>query len=541
MRNRCQVHPSPFSAARATAAAVVAAILLPAVLAAPAAAGTGGAGSPTDASPVWVFFHDTRAQPADVGQTELTDRALARRALRRTLPGLYDAKDVAVDQRLLVAVASTGATPRITSRWLHAVSAMATPAQAALLRALPGVEHVEPVGRGRAGWQREGQSPPPEGNGFASTDYGAAFGQLQQIGVTAMHARGFTGRDVVIGVLDTGFHRAHEAFHSEAHPLRVIAEHDFVAGDGNTDIEAGDPTDQHRHGTWILGTIAAWLPGQLVGGAFEAKFVLCKTEVVPSETPIEEDFYVAGLEFAEANGADVCTSSLGYIDWYTQADLNGHTCVTTVGVNMATANGVVCCTAAGNEGHDADPATSTIIAPADAYKVITCGAVDSAGAPAWFTSSGPTADGRVKPEILAQGVATASVDSFNATGLNWVSGTSLSTPLVAAAMACVVQARPELTVDQLRAAIIATASRSDDIGPHPDPVFVEGYGILRALDVARNGRHAADLNMDGRVNGADLGMVLGAWSSGDAMAGDVTGDGAVNGADLGAVLGAWAP
>jgi subtilisin family serine protease len=237
----------------------------------------------------------------------------------------------------------------------------------------------------------------------------------------------------------------------------------------------------------------------------------------------------------------VATSSLGYIDWYTQADLNGHTCVTTVGVNMATANGVVCCTAAGNEGHDADPATSTIIAPADAYKVITCGAVDSAGAPAWFTSSGPTADGRVKPEILAQGVATASVDSFNATGLNWVSGTSLSTPLVAAAMACVVQARPELTVDQLRAAIIATASRSDDIGPHPDPVFVEGYGILRALDVARNGRHAADLNMDGRVNGADLGMVLGAWSSGDAMAGDVTGDGAVNGADLGAVLGAWAP
>ena len=547
MTNRCRVHLSPVSAARAAAIAAplaTAAALLASMAPAPAAAaGTpaGATGAPADAAPVWVFFHDARAQPADIGQTELTDRALARRALRRTLPGLYDSKDVAVDQRLLVAVASTGATPRVTSRWLHAVSAMATRAQAAALRALPGVDHVEPVGRGRAGWQHEEQAPPPAGNGFASTDYGAALGQLQQIGVTAMHARGFTGRDVVIGILDTGFHRTHQAFHSEAHPLQVIAERDFINDDGNTGIEPGDPSNQHMHGTWILGTIASWLPGQLVGGAYEAKFVLCKTEVVPSETPIEEDFYVAGLEFAEAHGADVCTSSLGYIDWYTQADLNGHTCVTTMGVNQATANGMVCCTAAGNEGHDADPATSTIIAPADAYKVITCGAVDSTGTPAWFTSSGPTADGRVKPEILAQGVATASVHATDATGLQWVNGTSLSTPLVAAAMACIVQARPDRTVDQLRAALIATASRSDDVGPHPDPLFVEGYGILRALEVARNGRHAADLNLDGRVNGADLGMVLGAWSSGDPLAGDVTGDGLVNGADLGAVLGAWAP
>jgi hypothetical protein len=148
-----------------------------------AAAGTpaGATGAPADAAPVWVFFHDARAQPADIGQTELTDRALARRALRRTLPGLYDSKDVAVDQRLLVAVASTGATPRVTSRWLHAVSAMATPAQAAALRALPGVDHVEPVGRGRAGWQHEEQAPPPAGNGFASTDYGAALGPCTRL------------------------------------------------------------------------------------------------------------------------------------------------------------------------------------------------------------------------------------------------------------------------------------------------------------------------------------------------------------------------
>jgi subtilisin family serine protease len=420
------------------------------------------------------------------------------------------------------------------------VSALATPAQADALRGLPGVERVVPVGRGRAGWQGEEQVP-PIGNTLTGSDYGASQAQLDQIGITALHARGFTGRGVVIGILDTGFHRVHQAFLGTNHPLHVIAEHDFVNNDGNTDIEAGDPAGQHSHGTWILGTIASYLPGTLIGGAFEAQFVLCKTEVVPSETPIEEDYYVAGLEFIEAHGADVATSSLGYIDWYTQADLNGTTCVTTKAVNVATANGVVCCTAAGNEGHDANPATSTIIAPADALKVITCGAVNTAGAIAGFSSSGPTADGRVKPEILACGVSTQTIDNNLASGLNAVSGTSLSTPLVAAAMACIVQARPELTVDQLRAAVMTTASRSDSAGTHPDPLFVEGYGILRALDVARTGRVPADLNLDGRVNGADLGMLLGMWGTTNPPYGDLNGDGVINGADLGNLLGSWAP
>ena len=273
-----------------------------------------------------------------------------------------------------------------------------------------------------------------------------------------------------IGILDTGFNRVHEAFNNPAHPVNVLAEWDFVNNDGNTGIQAGDPDNQHWHGTWILGTIGAYMPGAMVGGAWEASFVLAKTEVVPTETPIEEDYYVAGLEFVEAHGADLATSSLGYIDWYTQADLNGHTCVTTKGVNIATANGMVCITAAGNEGHDADPATSTIIAPADAYDVITCGAVNVSGAIAGFSSSGPTADGRLKPEVLACGVATVSVHTTNTTGYQAISGTSLSTPLVAAATACILQARPDYGVAQVREALFATASRSDAAGLHPDPL-----------------------------------------------------------------------
>jgi subtilisin family serine protease len=263
---------------------------------------------------------------------------------------------------------------------------------------------------------------------------------------------------------------------------------------------------------------------------------------VPTETPIEEDYYVAGLEFIEARGADVATSSLGYIDWYTQANLNGRTAVTTVAVNVATSNGVVCCTAAGNAGHDANPTTSTLGAPADAFNVLTCGAVDINGAIVGFSSSGPTADGRLKPELLACGLNTISVNSTNATGLNGVSGTSLSTPLVAAAAACILQARPDYDVRDVREALFATASRSDSAGLHPDPLFVEGHGILRAYAAATRGRRTADLNLDGFINGVDLGLMLGAWGQTGVpgfVFGDVTLDGLVGGDDLGALLGQW--
>ena len=488
--------------------------------------------------PVWVYFQELRAQPCEACETAITDLAVARRSQRRTLPGVVDIHDMPLPQECANAITATGATVRVQSRWLNAISALATPAQITALQKLPQVLRVEHVRRGRSNARDEMSTATPMAQFAAATDiYGTAAAQVDQIDVRRLHNAGYRGNGIVIGVLDSGFRRVHQSFKSVEHPLQVIAEWDFVKNDNNTDIQTGDNSEQHKHGTWILGTMAAYWPNQIVGTAYEARFVLAKTEDVPTETPVEEDYYVAGLEFVEAHGADIVTSSLGYIDWYTQADMNGVTAVTTKAVNIATANGVVCLTAAGNEGHDTNPATNRLIAPADAMQVLTCGAVDSAGAIASFSSDGPSADGRVKPEILALGVTTATVNSTNTTGLTGVSGTSLSTPLLAGAVACLLQARPDFTVDSLRTALFATASRSDASGTHPDPLFVAGYGIMKAFPASQFLTPClGDLDGSREVDAADVSITLLDFGDCAGCAADLDNSGTVDSGDVSLVL-----
>lgn len=449
----------------------------------------------TDAGTVkaWVLFADKdiadrREYDAAVRTVASTydPRAIERRRLRRARPELFDEQDLPVPEHYLDQVAASGAELRVVSRWVNGVSVVGTRAQFERIAELSFVRIIQPVRRGRKILPKQVVDLPapvlPRG-GVSQTASGSFYGeseeQLAQLNLINVHNDGYTGAGVVVGILDTGFQRSHSAFNDPTHPLSVIAEYDFIDDDPDTSIEPGDPDSQHRHGTLILGTLGAYEPGGLVGAAYDASFILCKTEDTTDEYPGEEDNYVAGLEFIEANGGDLATSSLSYSDWYTGSDYDGLTAVTTIAVNTATANGLHCCTAAGNGGHDDDPATARLGAPADAFQVLTCGAVDATGTTASFSSDGPTADGRVKPEVLARGVNTRTVSPSNDVDYAGAGGTSLSTPLVAGVVACLVQARPEWTVDQLRSHLLETSDYYVANGTF-DPTFVRGYGVVNA-------------------------------------------------------------
>ena len=512
----------------------------------------------------WVFFTDKGVSSAEEYEAAIAElqqtynpRAIQRRQARRSSEGMFDARDLPVSATYVDAVRATGAELRVTSTWLNAVSIVADSAQIESIAGLPFVQRLQPVLRGR---KIAPPVQPVDLNGDWQTRgwYGYAEDQLNQMSVIDVHNAGYTGAGVVVGVLDSGFERSHEAFNYPGHSLNVIAEWDFVDNDGDTSIESGDYWDQHTHGTMILGTLGAYYPNSFVGTAYDATFVLAKTEDVESEYPAEEDNYVAGLQFVESNGADMATSSLGYIDWYTQGDLDGLTAVTTIAVNTATDNGLICCTAAGNEYHDSNPNTSTLIAPSDAFDVITCGAVDGAGVIADFSSDGPTADGRVKPELLAWGVDTISVWPYDTNGYVYVSGTSASTPLVAGAIACLLQAHPEWTVNDVRNHTLYTADYYVANGTY-EPTFVYGYGIIDAyaalnlsfIDCNENsvqdaddisGGASQDCNLNGVPDECDIASGASNDTDGDGVPdecqclGDLDGDGGVGLSDLSKLL-----
>lgn len=471
------------------------------------------ANQPAASQRVWIFFTDKHVDGAGTlpsaiaaRRSTLPDRTLHRRELRGDRSDALAVADLDVPAAYTDAVRATGATLRHTSRWLNAQSADVTPDQLRTIAALPFVRLIQPVAHAAPRPPMPAtpiaDQPAPRGI-LGPAFYGPAYNQLNQIGVVAAHNAGYTGSGILIGILDSGFRLTHTAFNQtvNAHPVQVVDQYDFVNNDSNPGPQPGDPPEQHRHGTYILGTIGAYKPGVLVGAAYDASFVLAKTEDVSQEVPVEEDNYVAGLEWIEAHGADLATSSLGYIDWYTQADLDGQTAVTTVAVNTATALGLVCCTAAGNEGNDASPATSHLIAPADAMSVLTCGAVDLNGVITYFSSDGPTADGRVKPELLARGLDTATVAAEDNSAIIAVSGTSLSTPLLAGGTALLIQAHPNWSAAKIRRVLLHTADRFTNTGL-PDPLFVRGYGIVN-IDAAINFVEG-DINQDGVANGDDV-------------------------------------
>jgi serine protease AprX len=438
---------------------------------------------------VWVYFRDKGAHPErrlDEALARLSPRALARRALRGRAAGV-GVRDVPLARDYVAGVTARATRVRHEVAWLNAMSVEATDAQIAALSGLPYVSHIERV-RGYRGLDEEGlrgraqaasASPlAPPGSRTAparasTLDYGFSAGQVGLIRVPELHDQDLHGEGVVVAVFDTGFNNlAHEAFATTA----IVARRDFVNNDD--DVSDGQDQGEGSHGTETLSVLGGFAPGRLIGPAFAASFILAKTENTDSETPVEEDHWAAAAEWAEALGADVISSSLGYLTYdppfpsYTFAQMDGVTAISTRAAEVAASHGVVVVNSAGNSGHNVH---NTLGAPADGTHVITAGATTSTGSRASFSSVGPTADGRIKPDVAAQGVGVIAASPFSVSGYTGVSGTSFSCPLIAGVAALLLQARPTATVDEIAHALRSSASQA----AAPDNLL--GFGIVNAV------------------------------------------------------------
>jgi len=431
---------------------------------------------------VWVLFTKkaenlppSRFFKNSVLAQRISDRTLKRRLKVRGPEAVLDEYDLPVSREYIQCLEGMGIRISAESRWLNAASCILSAEQMDDVRRLPFVAGIRSVCRFRA----IDPGPPvlrKQDRSFSGEahqlNYGNSFEQNDMLNIPLCHDLGLDGSGVLVGMIDTGFKYRDETIFQR---LKVEDEYDFHFRDAITENQEGDTTAQHEHGTLTLSVLAGFQEGRLIGPAYGASLLLAKSEWLPTETHLEEDHFVEALEWLEARGADVVSISLGYNtfddgDDYTYEDMDGKTAVSTVACNVAVSKGVVVVNSAGNEGNKP---WRYISAPADGDGVIAVGAVDMEGERAYFSSVGPTFDGRIKPDVAAMGLGTYGYqpDGKSSGTFVFANGTSLACPLIAGICALILQAHPELSPSEVREALISTASRSEI------PDNLTGWGI----------------------------------------------------------------
>jgi serine protease AprX len=309
-------------------------------------------------------------------------------------------------------------------------------------------------------------------------EYGLARGQLELVNGQALHKLGYWGHEKIIAVLDSGFSNVDtvEAFNHLWFDNKILGSRDFVNPGGSV-------FRSHSHGTHVLSVMGALMDGNYAGVSLGASYWLLRTEDASTEFRIEEYNWLAGAEFADSVGADIINSSLGYTRFdvesqnYTYQDLDGKTTVVARAANIAFSRGMLVVTSAGNYGTQS---WRYLGSPADALGALAIGGTDDAGNRVLFSSVGPSADGRIKPDVMAQGRAVATVNPSG--GTSNANGTSFSSPLIAGLAACLWQGFPKATNTQIKYAIIQSADRflsPDSLYGNGIPDFQKAYDILK--------------------------------------------------------------
>jgi subtilisin family serine protease len=295
--------------------------------------------------------------------------------------------------------------------------------------------------------------------------YGIAYRQANMLNTDLLHQLGYRGEGVTIAVLDNGFYNVDNIKGFDSVRPRILATRDFVENEENV-------YDDGSHGTNTFSCIAGNIPNQYLGTAPDADFFLLETEENGREWVMEEYNWAAAAEWADSAGAKVFSTSLGYTNFdndignHTYNDLNGHTTIIARAGNMAFAKGILVVNSAGNEGNSPWFHIST---PADGDSIMAVGAVDSAEIIAGFSGRGNTPDGRIKPDVCAQGVKSGVLTANG--DLGYSGGTSFSCPIVAGSAASLWGAFPEKSARDIFTAIVISCPTFW----YPDSLY--GYGI----------------------------------------------------------------
>lgn len=433
----------------------------------------------------WVYFKDKPDAQTYLNTpiSMLTQRALDRR-IRQNIA--VTIQDVPVDDNYVLAVKnSDGIILKTRSKWLNAVHVLGSQTAITNLKNLVSVDSIQFANKNLSVVHATNSpsSKIAKRNKFSTVwddVYGDATNQTNMLGVEEFHKIGFKGQGMQIAIMDAGFYGVDKA-EAFGHLLdndesngEILGGYDFV--NSSTDLYKDTGT---AHGTNVLSTIAAIKENEFVGTAPEASFYLFVTEDAANESPLEESLWVQAAERADSLGVDIINTSLGYNEFdeskynYNYADMDGATTFITRGANIAAQKGMVLVNSIGNSGNDS---WKYLTAPSDAKNIIAVGAVNEDSIISSFSSYGPSADSRIKPETLAQGGNVKIVDFDNIVKTS--NGTSFSGPIIAGVVTCLWQANPTKTSLEIREMVIQNSEL------YQNPTGQEGYGILNVSTLA---------------------------------------------------------
>jgi hypothetical protein len=411
-----------------------------------------------------VWFADKGLQKPNDAVHYLSQKSLQRRCLQH-IP--LNESDLPVYSPYLNAL-KPYAKVRQVSKWLNAAYVDADENSIAALQKMPFIIKMERASGIKAKPCAEMQTQATPFDTITNT-----ANQLEMLGLNYLHANRYTGKGIIITFVDGGFTAVDEAlpYRHIFDNNRLIAARNFVTT-GRDIYKMGG---EGEHGCRVFSIAAGLVPNKFYGAAYDASFILAVTEDAFNESSLEEMNWAAAAEWADSIGTHIINSSVGYFTGftsgkgYTYADMDGKTTIVTKAAQAAASKGILVVSSVGNEG---SKDWRYLIAPSDGDSVLAAGGVDALGMFSEFSSRGPSADGRIKPDLCARADQTIQIGADGRIIWGW--GTSFSAPLLSGLAACLWQADTGLTNMQLMRLMKESASR------YINPDYNYGFGIPSA-------------------------------------------------------------